>query len=253
MLVLDDYHLITNPQIQESVAAFVDHLPRVLELALATRSTPALPLARLRARGELVEIDAADLSFSVEDADSLLNDLHGLGLEHDAVERLQERTEGWAAGLYLASLTLRGRGHAYAEEFVREFAGDDRHVVDYLSAEVLSGQPAEVRAFLLRTSLLDRFCAPLCDAVTGGDGRTPDPARDGVVELLPHPARQQARLVPLPPPVRGAAPAGAGADRARERRRAAPPGVRVAPRSRHGRRRPSATPRPQATSRTRRR
>jgi len=169
VLVLDDYHLITNPQIQESVAAFVDHLPRVLELAIATRSTPALPLARLRARGQLVEIDAADLSFSVEDAESLLNDLHGLGLGHDAVGRLQERTEGWAAGLYLASLTLRGRGAAYAEEFVREFAGDDRHVVDYLSAEVLSGQTEEVRAFLLRTSLLDRFCAPLCDAVTEGE------------------------------------------------------------------------------------
>jgi LuxR family maltose regulon positive regulatory protein len=169
VLVLDDYHLITNPQIQESVAAFVGHLPRVLELALATRSAPALPLARLRARGELVEVDAADLSFSVDDADSLLNELHDLELDHDAVERLQERTEGWAAGLYLASLTLRGRGHAYAQEFVREFAGDDRHVVDYLSAEVLSGQTAEVRAFLLRTSLLDRFCAPLCDAVTGGD------------------------------------------------------------------------------------
>jgi LuxR family maltose regulon positive regulatory protein len=169
VLVLDDYHLITNPQIQESLAAFVDHLPRVLELAIATRSTPALPLARLRARGQLVEIDAADLSFSVEDAESLLNDLHGLGLGHDAVGRLQERTEGWAAGLYLASLTLRGRGPAYAEEFVREFAGDDRHVVDYLSAEVLGGQTAEIRAFLLRTSLLDRFCAPLCDAVTRGD------------------------------------------------------------------------------------
>jgi LuxR family maltose regulon positive regulatory protein len=169
VLVLDDYHLITNPQIQESLAAFVDHLPRVLELALATRSTPALPLARLRARGELVEIDAAELSFSVEDAEALLNDLHGLGLAHDAVGRLRERTEGWAAGLYLASLTLRGRGPASVAEFVREFAGDDRHVVDYLSAEVLSGQTAEVRAFLLRTSLLDRFCAPLCDAVTGGD------------------------------------------------------------------------------------
>src|SRR4051794_9405663 len=169
VLVLDDYHLITNPQIQESLAAFVDQLPRVLELVLATRSAPALPLARLRARGELVEIDAADLSFSVDDADSLLNELNGLGLDHDAVQRLQERTEGWAAGLYLASLSLRGRGHTYVEEFVREFAGDDRHVVDYLSAEVLSGQTAEVRAFLLRTSLLDRFCAPLCDAVTGGD------------------------------------------------------------------------------------
>ena len=167
VLVLDDFHLITDPEIQRSLASFVEHLPRVLELALATRSAPALPLARLRARGELVEIDAADLSFSVEDTESLLNDLHGLGLDHGAVARLQERTEGWAAGLYLASLTLRGRDPAYVEEFVRDFAGDDRHVVDYLSAEVLSGQSEQVRSFLLRTAVLDRFCASLCDLVTG--------------------------------------------------------------------------------------
>jgi LuxR family transcriptional regulator, maltose regulon positive regulatory protein len=164
VLVLDDYHLVTNPEIDGSLAFFVDHLPRGLELALASRSEPPLPLARLRGRGELVEIDARDLCFSTEDAEHLLNDLQGLGLDHDAVARLQERTEGWAAGLYLASLTLRGRGDV--EEFIEAFAGDDRHVVDYLSAEVMAGQPSGIRSFLLRTSVLDRLCASLCDAVT---------------------------------------------------------------------------------------
>ncbi len=186
VLVLDDYHLVTNPEIDESLAAFVDHLPPVLELAVATRSQPALPLARLRARGELVEIDGHDLGFSVDDATRLLNDLQGLGLDHDAVARLQERTEGWAAGLYLASLTLRGR--ADVDGFIREFAGDDRHVVDYLSAEVLAGQPRDVRTFLLRTSLLDRLCAALCDAVT---------ERDDSWRILREMERSNFFLVPL--------------------------------------------------------
>jgi LuxR family maltose regulon positive regulatory protein len=165
VLVLDDYHLVTNPEIDESLAFFVEHLPQTLELVLASRSEPPLPLARLRARGELVEIDAQQLSFSTEEADFLLNTLHGLGLNHEAVTRLRERTEGWVAGLYLAALTLRGR--ADADTFILDFAGDDRHVVDYLSAEVLAGQPEEIRTFLLQTSILDRFRASLCDAVTG--------------------------------------------------------------------------------------
>jgi LuxR family maltose regulon positive regulatory protein len=165
VLVLDDYHLVTNPEIDDSLAFFVEHLPQALELVLASRSEPPLPLARLRARGELVEIDAQQLSFSNQEADLLLNTLHGLGLDHEAVTRLRDRTEGWVAGLYLAALTLRGR--ADADSFIQAFAGDDRLVVDYLSAEVLAGQPQEIRTFLLRTSILDRFRAPLCDAVTG--------------------------------------------------------------------------------------
>ncbi len=164
ILVLDDYHLVTNPEIDESLAFLVEHLPQTLELVLASRSEPPLPLARLRARGDLGEIDAQQLSFTNEEADLLLNDLHGLGLNHEAVIRLRDRTEGWAAGLYLAALTLRGR--ADADTFIQDFAGDDRHVVDYLSAEVLAGQPEEIRTFLLQTSILDRFRAPLCDAVT---------------------------------------------------------------------------------------
>ena len=164
VLVLDDYHLVTNPEVDEGLAYFVDHLPRTLELVLASRTEPPLPLARMRAGGDLVEIDAEKLSFSEDEADLLLNELNGLGLDYQAVLRLRDRTEGWAAGLYLAALTLRGRPDPAA--FIQDFAGDDRHVVDYLSTEVLVGQPEETRTFLLQTSILDRFCASLCDAVT---------------------------------------------------------------------------------------
>ena len=135
---------------------------------LSSRSEPALPLARLRARGELAEIDAQQLRFSEEEAELFLNDLHGLDLDREDVIRLRELTEGWAAGLYLATLTIRGRESAH--EFIEAFAGDNRHVVDYLSAEVLAGLPEETRGFLLHTSVLQRLCAPLCDAVTDRPG-----------------------------------------------------------------------------------
>jgi LuxR family maltose regulon positive regulatory protein len=141
----------------------LEHLPQTVELVLSSRSEPALPLARLRARGELAEIDAHHLRFSEEEADLFLNDLHGLGLDREDVTRLRELTEGWAAGLYLATLTIRGR--ASAHEFIEAFAGDNRHVVDYLSSEVLAGLPEDTRGFLLHTSVLRRLCAPLCDAV----------------------------------------------------------------------------------------
>jgi LuxR family maltose regulon positive regulatory protein len=168
VLVLEDYHLVTNPEIDEGLSFFIEHLPQSLELVLSSRSEPALPLARLRARGELAEIDAQELRFSDEEAELFLNDLHGLGLDREDVIRLRELTEGWAAGLYLATLSLRGRTTAH--EFIEAFAGDDRHVVDYLSAEVLAGLPDEMRAFLLHTSVLERLCAPLCDAVTDRPG-----------------------------------------------------------------------------------
>jgi LuxR family maltose regulon positive regulatory protein len=164
VLVLDDYHLIGNPEIDEGLSFFLEHLPQTLELVLSSRSEPALPLARLRASGELAEIDAQQLRFSEEEAELFLNDLHGLGLDREDVVRLRELTEGWAAGLYLATLTIRGRESAH--EFIDAFAGDDRHVVDYLSAEVLAGLPEEMKGFLLGTSVLSRLCAPLCDAVT---------------------------------------------------------------------------------------
>ncbi len=186
VLVLDDYHLVRNPEIDEGLSFLLEHLPRTLELVLSSRSEPALPLARLRARGELAEIDAQHLRFSDEEAGRFLNDLHGLGLDHEDVVRLRELTEGWAAGLYLATLTIRGR--ASAHEFIDAFAGDNRHVVDYLSSEVLAGLPEEMREFLLHTSVLQRLNAPLCDALTD---------RPGSVEMLHELERSNFFLIPL--------------------------------------------------------
>ena len=168
LLVLDDYHLVRNPEVDEGLESFLEHLPQTVSLVLSSRSEPALPLARLRARGELAEIDAQQLRFSEDDADHFLNDLHGLGVDREDVVRLRDLTEGWAAGLYLATLAIRDR--ASAHEFIEAFAGDDRHVVDYLSSEVLSGLPEETRRFLLETAVLERLCAPLCDAVTDRTG-----------------------------------------------------------------------------------
>jgi ATP/maltotriose-dependent transcriptional regulator MalT len=165
VFVLDDYHLITHDGIHDGVRFLVQHLPRSVELAVSTRTEPPFPLSRLRANGDLVEIDAAALSFSDEEAGALLNDLHGLDVDRDAVATLRARTEGWAAGLYLAALSLHGRQDS--EVFVEAFAGDDRSVVDYLSEEVLAAQPEEIRVFLRRTSILGRLSASLCDAVAG--------------------------------------------------------------------------------------
>jgi LuxR family transcriptional regulator, maltose regulon positive regulatory protein len=167
-LVLDDYHLISSQEILRSVAFLVEHLPPGVRLALAVRADPELPLARLRARGEMLEIRADDLRFTEAETAALLNGTLGLALGPADVGALRQRTEGWAAGLYLAGLSLRGRPDP--STLIRAFAGDDRQIVDYLLAEVLDGLPAETRAFLLRTSVLDRFSGPLCDAVAGGEG-----------------------------------------------------------------------------------
>jgi LuxR family transcriptional regulator, maltose regulon positive regulatory protein len=169
-LVLDDYHAIDDERIQQGMAYLLEHLPNTLRIVITSRVEPPLGIGTLRARGQLNEIDAALLRFSRSEAESLLNDVHGLGLPAEVVGRLHERTEGWAAGLYLAVLSMRGREDVSA--FIESFAGSDRRVVDYLGAEVLAEQPDEEIAFLLRTGVLDRFCAPLCDAVTGAqDGR----------------------------------------------------------------------------------
>ena len=168
VLVLDDYHLISSAAIHEGVAFLVDHLPRSLRLVLATRTDPLLPLARLRAHGELLEIRAAELGFTREETGALLNDVLALDLPDELVTRLQERTEGWAAGLHLAALSLRH--HADPRAFVLAFTGDDRHIVDYLGAEVLANETPQTRSFLLRTSILERLSGPLCDAVTGEAG-----------------------------------------------------------------------------------
>jgi LuxR family maltose regulon positive regulatory protein len=169
-LVLDDFHLVDGPEIQDSVTFLLEHLPPSVHLVISTRADPGLPLARLRARGELVEVRAADLRFSSDEASAYLNGALGRVLEAADVAALEERTEGWIAALQLAALSMRGRDDIPA--FIAGFAGDDRYVVDYLVQEVLQRQPDHVRAFLLQTSVLDRLTGPLCDAVTGQrDGR----------------------------------------------------------------------------------
>jgi LuxR family transcriptional regulator, maltose regulon positive regulatory protein len=167
-LVLDDYHLVTNARCHQALGFFLDHLPPGVHVVLSTRVDPLLPLARMRARGELAELRVAELRFTEEEAFELLNGSMGLQLAAEDVQRLAERTEGWPAGLYLAGLSLRGREDASG--FVASFHGDSRHVADYLGAEVLALQSGATRTFLLRTSVLNRLSGPLCDAVLETEG-----------------------------------------------------------------------------------
>jgi LuxR family transcriptional regulator, maltose regulon positive regulatory protein len=169
-LVLDDYHAIEDPGIHDTMTFLLDHLPPQVHVVITTCADPPLLLARLRARGELVEIRAADLRFSAEEASTYLNEVTGLGLGAQDVAALEERTEGWIAALQLAALSMEGRDDN--SDFVARFTGNDRYIVDYLVDEVLKRLPAEVRTFLLDTSILDRLSGPLCDAVTGrGDSK----------------------------------------------------------------------------------
>ena len=168
VLVLDDYHLIDAHDIQDGVAFLLDHLPPQVHLVIITRADPALPLARLRARGELVEVRAADLRFTPAEAAAYLNEVMGLDLGARDVATLEVRTEGWIAALQLAALSMQGRDDVAS--FIAGFAGDDRYIVDYLLEEVLHRQPERVRGFLLETSILARMTGPLCDAVTGQAG-----------------------------------------------------------------------------------
>jgi LuxR family maltose regulon positive regulatory protein len=167
-LVLDDYHLIDAAAIHAGIVFLLDHLPPQVHLIVAGRADPPVPLARLRGRGELVEIRAADLRFTPNEAAAFLNGAMGLDLSARDVAALESRTEGWIAALQLAALSMRGRDEVSG--FITAFAGDDRYIVDYLVEEVLRRQPEPVRAFLLQTSILGRLHAPLCDAVTGQEG-----------------------------------------------------------------------------------
>jgi LuxR family transcriptional regulator, maltose regulon positive regulatory protein len=165
VLVLDDYHAIENPQIHGQIEMLIERLPATTHLVIATRSDPPLPMSRLRARGQLTEIRAIDLRFNLSEAAAFLNHVIGLCLDDDEVAQLHERTEGWAAGLQLAGLSLKGRDDH--RQFIDSFAGDDQQIVDYLGFEVLDNQPAKLREFLKRSSILDRLSGPLCAAVTG--------------------------------------------------------------------------------------
>ena len=165
VLMLDDYHLIDARPVHASLAFLLEHLPPGLHLVLASRSDPPLPLARLRAGRQLAELRAGDLRFTGDEAAALLREATGADLPGAAVAALASRTEGWAAGLQLAGLSLRGQ--ADTAGFVAAFSGSHRYVLDYLTEEVLERQPESVRGFLLETSVLDQLSGPLCDAVTG--------------------------------------------------------------------------------------
>jgi len=169
ILVLDDYHVISTPAIQEGMAFLLDHLPASARLVIATRAESLLPVSRLRARGQLVEIREADLSFTPAESAAFLNEIMGLRLAPAEIELLVERTEGWAAGLQMAALALRALPDAAAkkEEFILTFSGSHRYILDYLMDEVFSSLPAQSQSFLLNTAVLDRFCAGLCQAVIG--------------------------------------------------------------------------------------
>ncbi|WP_270888326.1 LuxR C-terminal-related transcriptional regulator [Pedococcus sp. 5OH_020] len=168
VLALDDYHVIESAQVQQAVTFLLEHLPPQASLAIATRADPAVPLARLRARGELLELRADDLRFTEGEAATFLTDVMGLHLAEGAVAALEAQTEGWVAGLQLAGLSLRGVDDP--ARFVAQFTGTHRFVLDYLVDEVLRHQPEHVRQFLLETSVLRHMTGPLCDQLTGHGG-----------------------------------------------------------------------------------
>ncbi len=186
VLVLDDYHVIMERSCHEQIAFLLLHLPPSAQLVLITRADPPLPLARLRAAGEMLEIRARELRFAPAEAAALVHAVSAAQLSEPDMADLVERTEGWPAGVYLAALSLRG--HPSPGAFVRQFTGDNRFIVDFLAEEVLSRQPREILQFLARTSVLGRFCAPLCDAVAGSANAAE------IIELL---ERENLFLVPL--------------------------------------------------------
>ena len=185
-LILDDYHLADGAEVAEGMTFLLEHRPPNLHVVVSTRADPNLPLARLRARGELVEIRSRDLRFTVDETASYLTDVGGLPVAPAEVSALESRTEGWAAALQLAALSMQGRDDV--GDFIAGFAGTDRYVVDYLVDEVLSRQSDEVRDFLERTSILDVLGGALCDAVLERTGSR------GMLERL---ERANLFLVPL--------------------------------------------------------
>ncbi len=171
ILVLDDYHVIDSKPVDEALTFLLEHLPPHMRLVIASREDPDLPLARLRARGQLTELRAADLRFTPAEAAEFLNQMMGLNLSAEDIAALEARTEGWIAGLQLAALAMQGslsmQGQPYTTSFIQSFTGSHRFILDYLVEEVLQRQPERVSSFLLQTSILDQLCGPLCDAVTG--------------------------------------------------------------------------------------
>ncbi|MFN3982900.1 MAG: helix-turn-helix transcriptional regulator, partial [Caldilinea sp.] len=168
ILVLDDYHLVNAGQVDTALIFLLEHLPPQLHLFITTREAPALPLPRLRARNQLTDIGAAELRFTPAEAAEFLQQVMGLALTAEEAAALEQRTEGWIAGLQLAALSMQGSQDVAG--FIQAFSGAHRHIVDYLVTEVLQRQPEPIRDFLLQTSILDRMNGALCDAVTAQPG-----------------------------------------------------------------------------------
>ncbi len=199
ILVLDDYHVVDETSVDDMLAFMLEHLPPCMHLVLLTREDPALPVARLRARGHMTEVRAADLRFTPAEAADFLTRVMGLDLSAEDVAALEARTEGWIAGLQMAAVALQAMtrqsavgpdvraGRAESAAFIQAFTGSHRFVVDYLMDEVLARQPDGLRDFLLRTSILDRMCGPLCDAITGRDdgARTLEDLERGNLFVIP--------------------------------------------------------------------
>lgn len=188
VLVLDDYHMIDAAAVDQALTFLLEHLPPQMHLVIATREDPPLPLARLRARSQLTELRAADLRFTPAEAAAFLNQVMCLNLSAENIAALETRTEGWIAGLQLAAISMQG--HQDAASFIQSFTGSHHFVLDYLLEEVLHQQPASIQTFLLRTSILDRLCGPLCDALVRG------PPASGQ-EMLAYIERANLFIVPL--------------------------------------------------------
>ena len=226
VLVLDDYQEITNRICHDSLNFFLERMPSNVTLALSTRSDPPIPMARLRALDELLELRAVDLSFTEAESAAFLNEILHLDLTTETLGVLHERTEGWPVGVHLAAMSLSQT--ADRAGFVARFGGASRHIVDYLTEVVLDTLDEKRRQFLLETSVLDAMCGPLCDAATERQGSAEGVGRARACQPLPDPARRLPGVVSLPRVVRGRAPEPTAPERSRARSRRAPAGVRVA-------------------------
>jgi LuxR family maltose regulon positive regulatory protein len=194
VLVLDDYHVIDSKPVDKALTFLLEHLPPQMHLVIATREDPHLPLARLRAGGQLTELRAADLRFTSAEATDFLNQVMDLNLSMEDITALETRTEGWIAGLQLAAISMHG--HQDTASFIQSFTGSHHFVLDYLIEEVLQQQSESVQTFLLRTSILDRMCGPLCEAVlepTSASGQETVSAQ----ETLEYLERANLFIVPL--------------------------------------------------------
>ena len=204
ILVLDDYHLIDAQAVDKALAFLLEHLPPQMHLVIATREDPHLPLARLRARDQLTEVRITDLRFTLSEAAEFLKKVMGLDIAEEDIAALERRTEGWIAGLQLAAISMQG--HQDVGSFIKSFTGSHHFVLDYLMEEVLQQQPENVQTFLLRTSILDKMCGPLCDTVLNSHKDLPVGSPDGSTygtqvvpgqEILEYIERANLFIVPL--------------------------------------------------------